>query len=50
MTTDPDSQLMWAHYAAQNTGFVLGLRTNVAPFSEEPGPQEVIYQLGKGWR
>ncbi|MGA2269239.1 MAG: DUF2971 domain-containing protein [Bryobacteraceae bacterium] len=44
MTEDPDSQLMWAHYAAQNTGFVLGLHTSVPPFSDDSGPLEVIYQ------
>jgi hypothetical protein len=46
MTEDPDSQLMWAHYATQNTGFVIGLRTSEPPFSDELGPQEVIYQPG----
>src|ERR1035441_6605412 len=34
MTEDPRSQLMWAHYAAKHTGFVIGFRTSLEPFSD----------------
>jgi hypothetical protein len=44
MTTDPDSPLMWGHYAASHTGFVLGLKSDIPPFSDDLGPQRVEYQ------
>jgi len=34
LTRDPNNQLMWVHYAAQNTGFVLGFNTSAPIFSE----------------
>ena len=34
LTEDPDSHVMWVHYAAQHTGFVLGFDTSSELFSE----------------
>jgi hypothetical protein len=44
LTEDPDSPVMWGHYAASHTGFVLGLKTDIPPFSDDVGPQKVEYQ------
>jgi hypothetical protein len=34
LTEDPDNQLMWVHYAARHTGFVIGFKTSDRIFSE----------------
>ena len=45
LTEDPDNHLMWVHYAAQHTGFVVGFKTAETPFSEGMDkPRKVKYR------
>ena len=44
MTTDPNNQLMWVHYAGQHTGFVVGFNTSDRVFSDDDATlDKVLY-------
>ena len=44
LTEDPDSQLMWVHYAARHSGFVIGFNTSDRIFTEHNATlRKVIY-------
>ncbi len=42
LTEDPDNQLMWVHYAARHTGFVVGFDPLAALFSDGDGILENV--------
>jgi hypothetical protein len=42
-TEDPDNHLMWVHYAAQHTGFVVGFKSSGRIFLDEGDLRDVKY-------
>lgn len=45
LTEDPVSSLMWSHYAASHTGFLIGFRTSDPWFSRQRGPNDEFFHL-----